>query len=108
MHGVATRHQKSIVKIAKEAGYDQSTFYVHVKREDLPFEILYKYSKVLSHDFSKESPEMEEYLAVNGLKTGSETVLTYEELLRDRDNWRDKYYAQLEENSRLIKEKYNR
>lgn len=61
----------------------------------------------MNHDFSMEIPEMDEYLSTNGLKIGSEKLLTYDELLRDRDNWRDKYYAQLEENSKLVKEKYN-
>ena len=95
------------MKIAKDAGYDQSTFYVHVKRSDLPMGILYKYSNAMDHDFTTEIPEMEDYLLSNGLKKSNDSSLSYDELLKDRDNWREKYYAQLEENSRLIKEKYN-
>ncbi len=61
----------------------------------------------MSHDFSMEIPEMEEYLAINGLKKSSDKNLSYDELLKERDMWRDKYYSVLEENSKLIKEKYN-
>lgn len=95
------------MRIAKDAGYDQSSFYVHIKRADLSLDILYKYSKSMSYDFSPDVPEMDEYLSLNGLKKISDKSLSYEDLLKDRDNWRDKYYSLLEENSRLIKEKYN-
>ena len=107
LHAVASRHERSIVKIANDAGYDQSTFYVHIKKDDLPLDILFKYGKSMNHDFSNEIPEMEEYLLVNGLRKSNDKSLSYDELLRERDNWRDKYYALLEENSKLIKEKYS-
>ena len=61
----------------------------------------------MDHDFTTEIPEMEDYLLSNSLKKSNDSSLSYDELLKDRDNWREKYYAQLEENSRLIKEKYN-
>lgn len=97
----------TIVQIAKDAGYEQSTFYVHVKKSDLSLEILYKYSKAINYDFTSDFPEMNDFLKINGLKKSNDEMLSYDELLNDRDNWRDKYYALLEENSRLIKEKYN-
>ena len=108
LHAVANRHEKTIVKIASDAGYEQSTFYVHVKREDLPLDILFKYGKSMNHDFSMEIPEMDQYLSINGLKKNIDKNLSYDDLLKERDMWRDKYYSVLEENSRLLKEKYQK
>lgn len=108
LHGVAKRHPNTISKIAKEAGYDQSTFYIHKQNADLSFDILVKYGTAMNHDFSNEIPEYSEYLIKNGVKQPNDLKMTYEELEKDRNFYRDKYYAQLEENHRLIKELYNK
>lgn len=107
LRAVASRHEKSIIKIANDAGYDQTSYYVHVKKDDLSFDILYKYSKAMNHDFSMEIPEMADYLAMHGLNKGPIQSLSYDDLIRDRDNWRDKYYALLEKHTELIQEKFN-
>lgn len=107
LSGVAKRHKKSIVQIAKDAGYSQPSFYLHRSQSELPFDILVKYADAMDHDFSSEIPGYLEYLTTNGLLKDKTVKLTYEELLADRDNWREKYFQQLEENNKLIREKYS-
>jgi hypothetical protein len=105
LHAVAKRSHLTIVKIAKDAGYDQSTFYVHKSKPDLPLEILYKYSKVLNHNFSFEIPEMADFLQSQGISQVVNDKLTYDQLEKERDKWRDRYYLLLEEHNRIITEK---
>jgi hypothetical protein len=108
LHAVAKRSSLTIIRLAKEAGYDQSTFYVHKSKEDLSLEILYKYGKVLKHDFSFEIPEMGDYLQMQGISPLSTDKMTYEQLEKERDKWRDRYYSLLEEHNKLITEKLNK
>jgi hypothetical protein len=108
LHGVAKRHPNTISKIANDAGYDQSTFYLHKNNADLSLDILIKYANAMGHDFSNEIPGYKDYLMKNGLKRSNDKKLTYEELEKDRDEYRDKYYSQLEENHRLLKEMYKK
>ena len=107
LHAVAKRSSLSIVKMVKEAGYDQSTFYVHKSKPDLSLDIIYKYSKALNHDFSFEIPEMAEYLESQGVSSSANDKLTYEQLEKERDKWRDRYYTLLEEHNKVITEKLN-
>ena len=102
LHEAAKNHKKSITEIAEEAGYKQSTFYKHKIQADLEFSILYKYAKVMDNYFTKEIPEFTKYLEENGLiKTGKEK-LTYEELLVDRDYWKDQAYDFIRKNNVLL------
>jgi phage repressor protein C with HTH and peptisase S24 domain len=104
LHEAAKHHTKSITEIAEEAGYKQSTFYKHKKQPDLDFSILYKYAKVMDNYFTKEIPEFTKYLEDNGLiKTGKEK-LTYEELLNDRDYWKDQAYDFIRKNNILLQQ----
>lgn len=107
LRAVATRNANTIIKIANDAGYDQTTYYVHIKKADLSFDILYKYGKAMNHDFSMEIPEMEDYLALNGLKKGSQK-LSYDELEIAYHIMRDKYYALMDKYNELIQEKLSK
>jgi hypothetical protein len=65
LHGVAKRHPNTISKIANDAGYDQSTFYIHKNNPKLSFDILVKYAIAMAHDFSNEIPGYNDYLIKN-------------------------------------------
>ncbi|WP_293883545.1 hypothetical protein [Sphingobacterium sp. UBA1498] len=107
LHKAAKRNKKSITQIAKDAGVDQSTFYYHKDQEDLPFDILYKYAVAMDYFFSAELPEFTEWLKENRLDVqNEETHLSIENLVKERDYWKDRYYSLLEEHNKLIKEKY--
>lgn len=104
LHAVARRSIKTITQIASDAGYEKSSFYVHIKKEDLELDILYKYGVAIPHDFSFEIPEMAEYMDHHGIKKPEDKKLSYEELYQQMEKWRDKYFLLLEEHNRLLKE----
>jgi len=95
----------TLVFIAKQVGYDQSTLYKHFDREDLSFHIIRKYGKAISHDFSIEFPQMKddyEYL------TGSDEKnlpTNLKDSLEKIDYWRQKYIDLLEKHNLLLMEK---
>lgn len=105
LHAAAKRHKKTITQIAKDAGVDQSTFYYHKDLEALPYEILFKYAMAMDYYFENEIPDFTNWLKQNKLLPQNETKLTVENLIQDRDYWRDKYYVLLEEYNELIKQK---
>lgn len=104
LHKAAKTSTMSIRDIVKKAGYSYPAFYTHIKNDDLDLSILARYSKALAHSFSDEIPEISEYLMEDKPSYGTE--LSYAELLRDRDKWRDKYYDAVEQYNKLAK-KYN-
>lgn len=104
LHAAAKRGTKTIVRIACEAGYEKSSFYMHIKQAQLPLDILFKYRKAIPHQFEMEIPEMSVYLDQNLIKKAIEKKSTYEELQLEKDFWRDKFYMLLEEHHKLLKE----
>jgi hypothetical protein len=73
--------------LTQAAGFDRSTFYNHIKQPNLSFGILLKYGKILNHDFSEEYPEMNVHQ-----KKPVQPVMSYDEVVQDRDNWKEKYF----------------
>lgn len=104
---VVQQSELSKTLIAKKAGYNRSSLYNHINTSDLSFEILEKYGKALGYDFTKIFPEMVKYIAFEDPEHPYGETLTFETLLRQRDQWRDKYYDLLEKYNRLIEEKLN-
>ncbi len=105
LHQVAKTSPLSLKEIIKKAGYKYPTFYVHIKKKDLPYETLARYGKAMNHDFTNEFPDMADYI-LNDDPTRY-TQLTYEELVKDRDRWLAKYQEQTEKYQRLS-DKYNK
>ncbi len=108
LHEVASLHKMKIIDIVEEAGYtSQSTFYKHISEENLPFKTLFKYAKVMNYYFANEIPEFKEWLDKNGLGEQNIGPVSYAELQKDRDMWREKYYSLLEEHNKLIKDRFS-
>lgn len=76
-----------------------------MRTPDLSFDIIEKYGKALSFDFTKVFPEMIRYIAFAEPKTDYGEALTFDTLIKQRDQWRDKYYDLLEKYNKLIEEK---
>ena len=106
LHKLARISPMSLKDIIQKAGYKYPTFYVHVKRADLPFEILARYGKAMNHDFSKEFPEMAEYVIKDQIRP-SDSDMTEDELLKERNHWKARYFEQTER-YRILSDKYNR
>ncbi|KLT67109.1 hypothetical protein [Pedobacter sp. BMA] len=79
---VAKRHHLTITKIAKLAGYTQSTFYKHKLQSELDFDVLYKYAKILDYYFQNEFPEFSQYLEDNNLGQVENRRLSYNDLVQ--------------------------
>lgn len=91
--------------IAKKAGYNRTSLYNHIRTADLSFDILEKYGKALSYDFTRIFPEMIRYIAFEDPKSEYRESLTFDQILKQRDQWRDKYYDLLEKYNKLIEDK---
>lgn len=77
----------TITAVAKAAGYDRTTYYNHIEEAQLPYKIISRYGKALKHDFSGEYPEEK------AKASDSTEINSFEEMEKDRNYWRDKYYA---------------
>lgn len=86
-------------KLVKQVGFSRATFYFHIQQFDLPFIILKKYGDVMHYDFSIDFPEMTQAVYAEKLQ-----ITTFEDMKRDRDRWKDKYYELVDEHLSLKKE----
>lgn len=59
----------------------------------------------MRHSFVDEFPEISEYLMEDKVPYGE--PLSYQELLGDRDKWKEKYFEAVERYNRLV-DKYNK
>ena len=91
--------------IAKRAGYNRATLYNHFKTPDLSFGILEKYGKALGYDFTNVFPEMVKYIAFDDSNSSYPDTLSFEQVLKQRDQWKDRYYTLLEKYNKLIEDK---
>ena len=106
LHKVAKTSRLSIKEIAEKAGYKYPTFYLHIKKADLPYETLARYGKVLEHDFSDEFPDMIDFTFKDKHIAYGAKKMSYEELEVEKDRWLNKYH-QLNEKYQLLSEKYH-
>ena len=74
----------SVTWVTEKVGYKRGTYYTHVRKPDLSPAILEKYGKILGVDFSKRFSR--KYKSAE-----DESFLSYEELKKAHDYWRNKY-----------------
>lgn len=91
-------------KVAVKAGYSRSSYYKHISNPDLDFHILTAYGKAMQHDFTEQFPDMPRYLVYDP-EENYRSPETAEDVARQRDSWRDKYYELLEKYNSLVEEK---
>jgi hypothetical protein len=94
----------SITKVVKRAGYSRSSYYIHITDPKLAYDIMAQYSRAINHDFSDDFPEMARYLLKEDEEIYGEPD-TIEMAVKQRNNWRDKYYFLLEKYQKLLEEK---
>lgn len=95
LHKIADDHELSIIKIAKKAGYSRGSYYVHIAQPELSFEILQQYGKAMNYNFADDFPEMKNYV-LEDPETTYIFASNFEDAVRQRDYWRNKYYNLLE------------
>lgn len=100
LNNVVTRLNVNKTKLAERIGYDRTTYYSHIKKEELDFAILWAYGKAIPYDFTREFPEMETHIPES-----NKQIRTFEEMKIDRDKWREKYYELLEKYNTLLEKK---
>lgn len=81
-------------------GYNRTSFYNHIKEENLDIEIIREYAKALPHDFSADFPEMINYQVEEPEPEHYETM-SPKDLVRLAKTWKDKFFVVLEENRNL-------
>ncbi|MGE0931060.1 hypothetical protein [Peijinzhouia sedimentorum] len=92
----------TLVFIAKQVGYDQSTLYKHFERDNLPFHIIRKYGKAISHDFLIEFPEMKEEFQYINESQEHHPQTSHNESSENADHWKQKYIELLERHNALL------
>lgn len=102
---IVQQSELSKTVIAKKAGYNRTSLYNHIKTFDLSFDIIEKYGKALGFDFTTVFPEMIKYIAFEDPKADYPESLTFDQVLKQRNQWRDKYYDLLEKYNKLIEDK---
>jgi len=89
----------SVKVVTNRAGYQRPTYYTHIEKSDLSFDILEKYGKALNYDFSIDIPEMKEYFKSRNPNISND--------IGSAEYWKSKYYDLLEKyNTLLEKGKY--
>jgi hypothetical protein len=89
-----TRSGLSVKIVANRAGYQRVTYYSHIIKPDLSFEILEKYGRALNLDFKNEIPEMKEYF--------NERLPSRFDDSQTLEYWKQKYYDLLERYNVLL------
>lgn len=87
----------SVKVITNRAGYQRPTYYTHVRKADLSFDILEKYGRALNYDFSIDIPEMKEYFKSRNPNISND--------INSAEYWKNKYYELLEKYNKLLEGK---
>jgi hypothetical protein len=85
--------------VASKAGYSRSAYYKHIENPNLDDHILIAYGRAMNYDFTELIPELPKYLKLD------DSAKVNEQLLRERDYWKDKYVELLEKYNKMIEER---
>jgi AcrR family transcriptional regulator len=92
----------TVADLARKLEYDRTTIYQHFNNDKLDYSIIFKYGKVLRHDFSVEFPEMLDYVSTVSEPLAAYQTMTVAEALIERDYWKDKYISLMEKHHELL------
>ncbi len=95
----------NLTKLAKMIGYNRKSIYAFFEKPDLSLDVIVKIGKVIKYDFRKDFPELFIHdTSMIVLEPQEQYPGSLAECLREKSEWRDKYYTLLEENSQLKSE----
>lgn len=78
---------------------------MHIKKKDLSVHILNKYARAISHDFSEDIEEINQFLTGEPDSAYSTEPVTLQEAIKQRNEWKEKYYAVMEKYLKCIENK---
>jgi transcriptional regulator with XRE-family HTH domain len=95
----------SITNLVKKVGYrDRASYYSHISKPDLSFDILSAYAKVLNYDLRQDFAEINSFLLEDSTSDHISPV-NLEEAVSLLDRWKQKYYLLMEKHLKLLEEK---
>jgi hypothetical protein len=95
----------SVTRLVKKVGYkDRASFYAHISKPDLSFDILSNYAKVLNYDLRQDFPEISSFLVEESNENFYATPATLEEAVELLNKWKAKYSQLMEKHLRLMEE----
>ncbi len=98
----------SIVKLVKKVGYkDRASYYTHIQKPDLSFDILSQYAKALNYDLREEFPEIIPFLMEEPPAIYYIIPENFEEAKSLLDKWKERYFMLLEKYLKVIEESRN-
>lgn len=95
----------SLSEVGRRLGIDRSTVYRHTKNANLDDATLLQYGKALNYDFSMEIPELYNSMKLVNEPSPEYRNKTYDELLIERDYYKDKYINLLEKYNVLVEDR---
>ena len=102
LHIYSAETGTSLLQIAKNAGYEQSTMYRHFQKPDLKTHVILKYARAIKYDFVEDIPDMKEF--VNAGTSLDENGISLERCRKERDQWKDKYIQLLEKHNQMLED----
>ena len=105
LKSIIDRSNISIFDLSRTLSYSIDAIHHHIEMETLDFKLLLAYGEVLKYDFSVDFPEMALSLAAK--ESPHAAVMSYNELLKDRDHWKLKYIELLEKHNELLIRRLN-
>lgn len=85
--------------------YDRSTVFRHTKNDELEDAILLKYGRAIDYDFTIDIPELFDSMKMVNEPGPEYRNKTYDELLAERDYYKDKYIGLLERYTKLVEDR---
>jgi len=107
LQAVVHKSSISISQLAKRLGISRGTYYNHIQDNELPFEIIEKYGRVLKYDFTNDFPNMHKYVVEEPLENYGPPKNLKEAILQITF-YKEKYFILLEKYNKLIEEKIQR
>jgi len=105
LKSIIDRSNISIFDLSRTLSYSIDAIHHHIEMETLDFKLLLAYGEVLKYDFSVDFPEM--VLSLAAKESPHAAVMSYNELLKDRDHWKLKYIELLEKHNELLIRRLN-
>jgi AcrR family transcriptional regulator len=95
----------TIEEITRRAGYKRGTYYLHIRKNDLSATVLARYGKAIGHNFSEEIPDLTPLDIEDPESAYLKEPRTVEEAIKQRNEWKEKYYTLLEKYLKYIEAK---